>query len=324
MKKITVSLLTAILATGTVLAQKVDYSVVAVVEEKSLDLQKVSTDNDYVCMPIVQRSSNGVNWFTNRILDISPDGLSMAYLSHRNNTTNVFVKDVDRQGASRQRTNRLAVIDFSYSPDGKKLAFSEKRGKSNQIFITDAKEGFVCRQVTSGAEDYSPVFSKDMKNIFFSRQEKRNTGIWGYDVTNNYLSSYTVGMNPAPGKDGKTIYVARNNNGRGEIWRVNYENGVEDCILSSSTQSFYSPLLSPDGTTLLLSGSTLMQNGSSNYWNVDVYTCNVDGTDLRQQTYHAADDLSPVWSRDGRYIYFISQRGSADGLPNIWRMSFVK
>ena len=28
-----------------------------------------------------------------------------------------------------------------------------------------------------------------------------------------------------------------------------------------------------------------------------------------QLTYHAADDLSPVWGRDGRYIYFVSQRG---------------
>ena len=41
-----------------------------------------------------------------------------------------------------------------------------------------------------------------------------------------------------------------------------------------------------------------------------------------QLTYHAADDLSPVWSRDGRYIYFISQRGSATATANVWRMNF--
>ncbi len=324
MKKTATTLLAFIIAVGSVSAQKVDYSVVSVGEEGSLDLLRVSTDNDYVCMPLVQRSGKGVNWFTNRILDISPDGQSMAYLSQRNNTTNVFIKDVDRQGVSRQRTNRSAVIDFSYSPDGKKICFSEKRGKNTQIFITDAKEGFVCRQVTSGAEDYSPVFSTDMKNIYFARQEKRGIGIWGHDVTNNYLSSYTTGMNPTPGQDGKTIFVARNNNGRGEIWRVNYETGAEDCILSSATQSFYSPLLSPDGSTLVVTGSSPIQNGNSTYWNTDIYTCNVDGTDLRQHTYHAADDLSPVWSRDGRYIYFISQRGSAEGLPNIWRMSYTR
>lgn len=41
-----------------------------------------------------------------------------------------------------------------------------------------------------------------------------------------------------------------------------------------------------------------------------------------QLTYHAADDLSPVWSKDGKSIYFISQRGSTDGIANIWKMEF--
>ena len=47
----------------------------------------------------------------------------------------------------------------------------------------------------------------------------------------------------------------------------------------------------------------------------------MDGTGLMQLTYHAADDLSPAWSKDGRYIYFISQRGSADAIANIWRIT---
>ena len=48
----------------------------------------------------------------------------------------------------------------------------------------------------------------------------------------------------------------------------------------------------------------------------------LDGTDFAQLTYHAADDLSPVWSKDGRYIYFVSQRGSSEAKANIWRMTF--
>ena len=48
----------------------------------------------------------------------------------------------------------------------------------------------------------------------------------------------------------------------------------------------------------------------------------LDGSDFTQLTYHAADDLSPVWSSDGKYIYFISQRGSADAVANIWRLNF--
>ncbi|EKC71397.1 hypothetical protein OBE_03414, partial [human gut metagenome] len=39
-------------------------------------------------------------------------------------------------------------------------------------------------------------------------------------------------------------------------------------------------------------------------------------------TYHAADDLSPVWSKDGKYIYFVSQRGSGTQTANVWRIPF--
>ena len=62
--------------------------------------------------------------------------------------------------------------------------------------------------------------------------------------------------------------------------------------------------------------------GSKEFVNTDLFVCRTDGTQLTQLTYHAADDLSPVWSKDGRYIYFISQRGDAAATPNVWRMNF--
>ena len=149
-------------------AQKVDFSVVQVNEESGINFTKISSDNDYVCMPIVNRTSNRINWLSNRILDISNDGLQIAYLSARNNTTNIFIKDLSKQGSSLQRTNRQAVLDFTYSPDGKYILFSEANGKLNQIFQTDANKGYVCRQITNGNQDYSPIYSEDIHTYGFN------------------------------------------------------------------------------------------------------------------------------------------------------------
>ena len=91
---------------------------------------KITSDADYVCMPTVKRNSNGVNWLTNHILSVAPSGKEFAYLSLRNNLTNIFIKDISRQSAARQRTNRTAVVDFSYSPDGEKICFTEQVGKT--------------------------------------------------------------------------------------------------------------------------------------------------------------------------------------------------
>lgn len=314
--------LTIIVATQAVEAQKVDYSVVSVPEESGLELTKISKNSDNVCMPAIQRGSNSIQWFSNRVLAMVPGSEEIAYLSARNNATNIFIKDANHQGASRQRTSRTGVIDFSFSPDGKYLYFSEKRAGQNQLFRTDASTGFVCRQITGDAQDYSPAVDKTGEQVFFARAEKNGTSIWSYNLKNNFLSSYTTGYNPAPaGKN--TIIVARDGgDGRSEIWKINYATGEEECIVSDAVRSFTSPTLSPDGRWLLFVGSTGIQGDNFTYLNTDIYACRPDGTDLRQLTHHAADDLSPVWSNDGHHIYFVSQRGDADAVANIWRMSF--
>ncbi len=305
-------------------AQKVDYSVVSVPEESGIDFMQVTSASDYVCMPIVKRSAGKINWLSNRILDVSVDGKNIAYLSFRNNTSNIFIKALGKQGSSVQRTNRAGVLDFAFSPDGNYICFSEKRGKTNQIFQTSAVNGYVCRQITNGNQDYSPVYSSDMSQIFFARQEMKGTSIWSYNIKNNFLSNYASGMNPCPIAKSSKMFCSRISvDGRGEIWKIDYETGTEECVVSDLERSFTSPVLSPDGQWLLFVGSSKIITDNFSYMNTDIFVARVDGTNLSQVTYHAADDLSPVWSRDGKFIYFISQRGSSDGTANIWRMSFI-
>lgn len=304
--------------------QNVDYSVVQVPQESGTQLIKITADNDYVCMPRVIRNRNGIQWFTNRVIDVSPDGNDIAYISDRNTGTNIFIKSLIQQGGSNQRTNRGSVVDFSYSPDGTQICFAENKGKNTHIFVTSSSESFVCRQITSGDCDYSPIFCPDKDLLFFARQETNNISIWAYDISKNQLSSYTTGMNPEPSHDGRTIYIARPNNGLGEIWRIDLTSGAEECVISQPGISFYSPVLSPDGSTLAFVGGSKIEEGNMVFWNTDIYTASIDGTGLRQVTYHAADDMCPAWSTDGNYLYFISQRGSAEGKANIWRLTFEK
>ena len=321
MKKLTVIVL--LLLTANTHAQKVDFSVVFVPEESGNNITRISNAGDYVCLPLVNRSTSGVKWYSNRILGISPDGTQLAYISNRNNATNIFLTDLSKQGGSVQRTNRQGVQDFSFSPDGKYICFSEVRGKECQLFQTDAKSGYVCRQITSGARDYSPVYSNDMKQVFFAREERKGFSVWSYNIANNFLATYSLGLNPSPVKNESSYFCTRiSATGNCEIWKVNYETGLEECIVSDPNRSFATPTISPDGKWLLMVGGSVIESGTIRYWNTDLYACRMDGTSLTQLTYHAADDLSPVWSADGKKIYFVSQRGDAEGTANIWCMDF--
>lgn len=314
----------AALAFGAAGAQTVDYSVISVNEESGTTFTKVSSDNDYVCMPEVRRRNSGIDWLSDRILDVSADGTKIAYLSFRGNTTNIFIKDVNKMGGAVQRTNRRNVLDFSYSPDGRSICFAELTAGNTRLFVTDAEKGYVCRQITTNDADYTPVYSSDMSNIFFARQEAQGTSVWSYNVKDNFLSNITAGMNPCPVKGETAIFCVRpTGEGRNEIWKVNYSAGTEECVVSDAGRSFTTPSVSPDGRWLLFVGSSTIDGGSFLYRNTDIYVCRTDGSAFTQLTYHAADDLSPVWSRDGRFIYFISQRGSSTGTANIWRMNFM-
>ena len=323
MKRILLICLLCVLGWNKLNAQSVDYSVVMVPEETGTDFMKITSENDYVCMPIVNRTKNGLSWYSNRILDTSKDGKYIAYLSQRNNTTNIFIKELGKQAGSIQRTNRSAVLDFSYSPDGGYICFTEQRGNTSQVFQTNAEQGYVCRQITNANKDFTPMYSPDMKTIFFTRQEANNSSVWGYSIENSFTSNYAPGFNPCVIPNESAYLCARvNNSGNSEIWKVNYVTGIEECLVSDPERSYTTPVLSPDGQWIVFVGGTALSAGKYNYYNTDLYVCRADGSNFSQLTYHAADDLSPVWSLDGKYIYFISQRGDANGTANVWRINF--
>lgn len=306
-------------------AQKVDYSGMSVPEETGIDFRRITSDNDHVVMPQVKRGRT-LSWWAGNVVAVSPKGDKLAYLANRNNSVNIYIRNLDGSGGALQRTKRTMVEDFAYSPDGGKIVFMEGDKKSNRIFITSAATGYVCRQITNNERDFAPAYSQDMKNIFFSRRETSGGyAIWRYTLADNSLSSIASGTSPLPTTDADVLLCVRTSSqGRGEIWRINIATGNEECIVSDAKRSFSTPSLSPDGRWILMTGSSLLVKGNTEYANTDIYVCRPDGSELTQLTYHAADDLSPAWSSDGLYIYFVSQRGSSAATANVWRMPFRK
>ena len=50
--------------------------------------------------------------------------------------------------------------------------------------------------------------------------------------------------------------------------------------------------------------------------------CIVDSNADSIITYHPAIDICPVWSKDGKSIFFISSRANKDQYYNVWKMNF--
>ena len=55
--------------------------------------------------------------------------------------------------------------------------------------------------------------------------------------------------------------------------------------------------------------------GRQDLWSLDLAT---KGAQPRRLTTHPENDNAPEWSRDGRYIYFLSARS---GSSQVWRLA---
>lgn len=262
-------------------------------------------------------------WATMRLLSVSPDGKKLAYCTRMNKQDNVMVRSTGAQGLATQRTFR-DIGSFSWGTDNN-LYFSDINGSNSYICSVNAEAGSMMKQHTNGAVfDRDPQVSSDGKLIFFTRAGSGQQGptIWSLSREDGTLTSCARGYNVCliPGVNDAFYCVRNSTAGRSEIWYVNFVKGEESLILSDAKRSFTNPSLSPDGNWIVCQGNTVSSISKKN--NIDIFVVRTDGTNLTQLTYHPQNDVSPVFSHDGRSIFFISSRANKTLSYNIWRMNF--
>lgn len=311
--------------------QTTNFFDISVPEEGGISFVKYTNENDDVLGPSVIRQLDQVRWYAPALIAISPNGEQLAFLARKNGTNNIYLKNTRGGGSTIQRTFRNGVMDMSYSPDGKKIVFTDEMDGNTNVFMINATEGAAIQQITTtSSNELGPVFAPDGKEIFFTKTENSFSNgvpvtryyVWSYNTQSSLLTQYAEGFTPNITPEGENLVVTRNSKdaqARGEIWMINLRSGQSTLILADKEKGFSSPQISPDGNTIVLVGET--PKTPNRRKNLDIYTIRTDGTGLTQITFHAGDDVSPVWSPEGNFIYFISQRGNEKGEWNVWKMN---
>lgn len=316
----------------------INYASIFVPEEGGMNFVKITEEtSEQLIIPNIKfdKSTGHLSWWTNPYFAISKDGGSIAYISSRNDQSNIFVKGLATRTGSQQRTFQGGIQDVAFSPDGKTICFTKRNFKGyeyvpqlgrvaiydNLIFTTSATAGSIVRQVSAqNSKDYGAKFSLDGNVIFFSRADGNSYSIWSHDLNTGALTNYCMGLAPVPVNNEELLCMRMNSRKNYEIWLVNYVKGSESMILAQDGLSFSTASMSPDGKWILcVSNTPSSQNAKEN---LDIYVVRSDGSQLTRLTYHPGNDLSPVWAPDGKAIYFLSQRGSEKGEYNVWKMNF--
>jgi len=220
----------------------------------------------------------------------------------------------------KQVTTQPGLSEFpSLSPDGSWVVYDNNESGRAHIYL-QSTNGTNAINLTkdSAADDTQPAFSPDGERIAF-RSERDGGGIFVMGRTGESVRRITdAGYNPAWSPDGtKILYAtdhAENLLNRGyvsKLWTVVVATGEKRRIFAGDAVQ---PSWSPHGLRIA-------------FWEVfaaghqgqrDIWTIPADGGTAVPVTSDPAIDWSPVWSPDGRHLYFSSDRS---GPMNVWRVA---
>ncbi len=172
-----------------------------------------------------------------------------------------------------------------YSPDGKRLAFISTRTGNGDIYILTFATGDLKRLTFDDAFDRLDAWSRDGRWIYFS------TG--GHNVS--YMN---------------------------DVYRVSADGGTPMPVTSQIYENQYFSAPSPDGKTLAFTARGIdseqwWRKGHAHIDESEIWLMH-EGTPPRYEQLSEGGDAKeiwPMWSTDGREVYYVSDRG---GAQNIW------
>ena len=204
----------------------------------------------------------------------------------------------------------------SLSPDGKSFVFAAKTNGNFDIFLQRVG-GRSPRNLTEGSKsaDTQPVYSPDGKYIAFRSGGMEGGGIFVMEETSeNPRRVSDFGYHPSWSPDGREIVVSGWNtdlpSGKrnpSELTVINIDTGQTRILIDGFVSQ---PSWSPHGQRIAY---WVTQSGGRR----DVATISAGGGEPIMVTGFAGTNWNPVWSPDGKFLYFASDRG---GSMAFWRV----
>jgi Tol biopolymer transport system component/C-terminal processing protease CtpA/Prc len=219
---------------------------------------------------------------------------------------------------------RTALAEPAISPDGREIALVA----GADIWVVPAAGGEARLLVSHPAAESRPLFSPDGKRLAFVSTRAGSADVWLLDLASGDLRRLTFDDGneqlDAWSRDGKWIYFstsAHDISGMADEYRVLSDGGTPMPVAADRYAAEFMGAPNPDGsaTAIVARGNAQSQwwrKGRSHLDESQLWLVTGDNTpSYHQLTPLGAKQQWPMWSADGRTLYFVSDR---TGPQNIW------
>jgi Tol biopolymer transport system component len=245
---------------------------------------------------------------------VSPDGQIVAFfrtitLGH----DEIYTVPVAGGDAAQVTHDGHSIGQLMWSPDGRYIIFSSGRAGFQRTWRVPIAGGPIEPEPT-----YRTVgaLNRDGQRLAFADGSGLPPSIWRADLSSpggkpasihKILDSSGGNDSPQFSPDGKRIVFRSSRSGTADVWRIDADGG-DALQLTLTNQGFAgTPRWSPDGKWIVFDSR-------------DVHSC-IHVVDTEGRNRHAVvsgnyENVVPSWSRDGRAIYFSSNR---TGSWQVWK-----
>ena len=232
----------------------------------------------------------------------------IAFSSKRSGNYDIYIMDI--KGKNLQNLTNSPTHEFqpTFAPDGQRMAYVSSRHDGYlEIYVMNLSTKVSHRLTNHPKHDANPAWSPDGRWIAFDSNRTGRYHIYKIEPDGENLQQLTHegwdNYNAAWSPDSQFIAFGSFRSG---IYVMDAD-GENPRRLPNQPRRGQLPSWSPDGKQIAFSDMTLEAKRDILLMpDRNIYTVNVDGSDLRQRTRHPADDLAPVWSPDGKSIVYYS------------------
>jgi Tol biopolymer transport system component len=252
----------------------------------------------------------------------SPDGKRLAFIRStiagvRND---VYVMPTSGGNPKRLTFDRRPIMgSLAWTADSREIIFSSDRGVATGLWRVSATGCSPVPVAGPVGEAVWPSIPSNGKHTLVYQQGVFKSNIWRLDLRDPahherapipIVSEKGDKMRPDLSPDGKKVAFESNRLGFWDLWTCDIEKG--DCNQITSLHGTAGRARwSPDGRYIAFE---FHPNEHSEIYMVEV----PGGVPRLLPTIPGADNLSPSWSRDGKWLYFASKRGTESF--QIWKM----